>query len=520
MSNEFGRGVELVATRSTLRRNELAPPPPPPPPPSFRDGDREMNKDREDGADKSTTTASLGRSGVANDDEEGLELELHRLSSIEGIRRYHRRLKSSSSSPFVKQQRMSNPRGRTQSLLVLLSPSMDATPRGSMTAAAAKATLRLSADHTNRWPVDNDVKSNDDISSFTTNINNDMLLLEGEKAMQIKKSSEEFEAVYRPKEKKSFEAFDATYRSKVQQRRPGSTQTLQSNPAKKEKSSSPKKEGQHLMEEDTINGAVAYLKKVKNDRIESLGKVSYPTRDEGVGACDVGVRASLKKDVKEGMHANSDDTVQGYLSSISLPSLVRARGMSPLPSSIANSTRLGDDDYAVVDESPTTTTTTTTDLIPSRPHDRYPSSNKAQYRGNEDVRSTGSPTDVERFPSSDFFCHVHDAVDNAVDRIDDAIHGCIGDAFPCGNDSELHYHHRIYASRPDVDDNEEMRLRDRRRNKKHMMRRTTRRYGSSSGRVRRGKVRFGHDTILSEGTMIKEDSFYNVLQLPLDDFDQ
>ena len=275
------------------------------------------------------------------------------------------------------------------------------------------------------------------------------------------------------------------------------------------------------MEEDTISGAVAYLKKVKNNRIESLGKVSYPTRDEGVGVCDVGVRASLKKDVKEEMHANSDDTVQRFLSSIWLPSLVRARRMSQLPSSIANSTRLGDDDYAAVDECPTTTTRRrTTDLIPSRPHDRYPSSNKGQCRRNEDVRSTGSPTDVEIFPSPDFFCHVHDAVDNAVDRIDDAIHGCIGDAFPCGNDSELHYHHRIYVSLPDVDDNEEMRLRDRRHNKKHMMRRTTRRYGSSSGRVRRGKVRFGPDTILSEGTMIKEDSFYNVLQLPFDDFDQ
>ncbi len=491
-----------------------------------------MNKDREDGADESTA-ASRGRTRVANEDGEGVELELHRPSSMEGRRRYHRRLassSSSSSSPLIRQQRMSNPRGRTQSLLVLLLPSsMDAPPRASMTAAAAKATLRLTADPTtNHWPVDS-VKSSDDNSTLKTNIN-DMLLLGGEKVMQMKKSSEEIEAVCRPKEKKSFEAFEATYRSKgtnrttaMHQRRTGATQTLQSNPAKKEKSSSPKREEKHLMEEDTISGAVAYLKKVKNDRIESLGKVSHTTRDEEEeGVCDVGVRASLKKNVKEEMHANSDDTVQGYLSSsISLPSLVRARRMSPLPSSIANSTRLGDDDYAAVDECPTTTTRRrTTDLIPSRPHDRYPSSNKGQCRRNEDVRSTGSPTDVEIFPSPDFFCHVHDAVDNAVDRIDDATHGCIGDAFQCGYDSELHYRHLIYASRPDVDDNEEMRLRDRRHNKKHMMRRTTRRYGSSSGRVRRGKVRFGPDTILSEGTMIKEDSFYNVLQLPFDDFDQ
>ena len=530
MSNEFGRGVELVATRSILRRNEMAPPPPSPPLPSaFRDGDQEMNKDREEGVDKSTTAFS-GRSRGTNEEEEGVELELHRLSSIDVRRRYHRRL-SSCSSPFIKQQRKSNPRGRTQSLLVLLSPSLDAPPQASKTAAAAKAALRFTDDPTKQWPVGN-VKSNNDNSTFTTNIHD---MLEREKVMQIKKSSDEFEAVFRPKEKKSFEAFEATYRSKgenhstaMEQHRTWATQTLKSNAAKKEELSSPKKE-QHLMEEDIISGAVEYLKKVKNDRVKSLGNVSSPTREEEE-VC-VGVRASLTKEgtkeqaysggkeppsttyVKEEVHASSDDTVQENLSSISLPSLVRARRMSPFPPSIANSTRLGDDDGAGVDESPTTT-----DLNPSRLSGRYPSSNKGQCRGNEDACSTGSPTDVTRFPSSDF-CHVHDSVDDAVDRIDDAINGCIGDAFQCGNDNEAYYHH-IYAS-PDEDDNEEMRLRDR-RHKKHMKRRTSRRYGSSSGRVGRAshKVRFGPDTILSELTMIKEDSFYNVLQLPFDEFDQ
>ncbi len=66
-------------------------------------------------------------------------------------------------------------------------------------------------------------------------------------------------------------------------------------------------------------------------------------------------------------------------------------------------------------------------------------------------------------------------VDNKVDRIDNPINNCIGDAYQCSNNYELYDDHINVSS--DEGDNKEMRLMDH-RHKKHITRRTSRRYGS------------------------------------------
>jgi hypothetical protein len=425
MSNEFGRGVELVATRSTLRRNE----PPPPPPSAFRDGDEEMNKDR-DGGDKSTASSGISRG--TNKNEEGVELELHRLPSTAVRRRFQRHL-SSSSSPFVKQQRMSNSRGRTQTLLVILPPSLDAPPQAPMT-AAAKATLRFTADPTKECHVN---------STLTTNINE---MLEREKVLQLTKSSEDLNPL------RLIDRFPTSDKDQCQGNEDVCSTGSPTN-VKRFPSSVDVEEGIDEIDDSVHLVSVTMdLNHLGRFKPQSLGKYHCLVKEE---RSYTGVPSSA--DIYEESSAD--------LTSV---------------------------DFSVVEsvevDSPC--------LDPTAPRDALlPGCTIQSLFGGD-------------------FCYVHDAVDNAVERIDDAINGCIGDVFQCGNENELYFHH-IYP------DNEEMRLRDR-RHKKHMKRRTTRRYGSSSSRVGRAlhKVRFGPDTILSEGTMIKEDSFDNVLQLPFDEFDQ
>jgi hypothetical protein len=107
------------------------------------------------------------------------------------------------------------------------------------------------------------------------------------------------------------------------------------------------------------------------------------------------------------------------------------------------------------------------------------------------------------------FSNFHDVVD----RIEDAITGCMGDKYRLDVSSfNLSDEESGFS---DEEDNVEVRLGSC-RHKKRMGQKNSKMYGGSGGRNRRAsyKVNFSPGTIPSEELMVKEDSFDNVLHLP------
>jgi len=110
------------------------------------------------------------------------------------------------------------------------------------------------------------------------------------------------------------------------------------------------------------------------------------------------------------------------------------------------------------------------------------------------------------------FSNFHDVVD----RIEDAITGCMGDKCRSSlNLSDEESDDDPFYGFSDEEDNVEVRLGSC-RHKKRMGLKNSQIYGGSGGRNRRAlyKVNFSPGTIPSEGLMVKEDSFDNVLHLP------
>ena len=108
------------------------------------------------------------------------------------------------------------------------------------------------------------------------------------------------------------------------------------------------------------------------------------------------------------------------------------------------------------------------------------------------------------------FSNFHDVVD----RIEDAITGCMGDKYRLDVSSfNLSDEESGFS---DEEDNVEVRLGSC-RHKKRMGQKNSQMYGGSGGRNRRAsyKVNFSPGTIPSEELMVKEDSFDNVLHLPI-----
>ena len=113
------------------------------------------------------------------------------------------------------------------------------------------------------------------------------------------------------------------------------------------------------------------------------------------------------------------------------------------------------------------------------------------------------------------FSNFHDAVD----RIEDAITGCMGDKYRLDvssfNLSDEESDDVPFYGFSDEEDNVEVRLGSC-RHKKRMGQKNSQMYGGSGGRNRRAsyKVNLSPGTIPSEELMVKEDSFDNVLHLP------
>jgi hypothetical protein len=113
------------------------------------------------------------------------------------------------------------------------------------------------------------------------------------------------------------------------------------------------------------------------------------------------------------------------------------------------------------------------------------------------------------------FSNFHDVVD----RIEDAITGCMGDKYRLDvssvNLSDEESDDVPFYGFSDEEDNVEVRLGSC-RHKKRMGQKNSQMYGGSGGRNRRAsyKVNLSPGTIPSEELMVKEDSFDNVLHLP------
>ena len=131
-----------------------------------------------------------------------------------------------------------------------------------------------------------------------------------------------------------------------------------------------------------------------------------------------------------------------------------------------------------------------------------------------EVDSTVLPDDTsfECVPVRSLFGGDFPNFHDVVDRIDDAITGCMGSSLNLSDDESDDDPFHDFS---DEEDNVEVRLRSG-IHKKRTGQKNSQIYGCSGGRIGRAsyKVNFSPSTIASKGLMVPEDSFDNVLRLP------